>query len=72
MAVNFYGLTKIDFRLSENALWDACVAQWLIVSNESLNLLYFLLEIKRFRIDLETSVKYCSQKFTSHLLAMCI
>ena len=37
MAVNFYGLTKIDFRLSENALWDACVAQWLIVSNEFLN-----------------------------------
>ena len=29
MTVNFYGLTKIDFRLSENALWDACVAQWL-------------------------------------------
>ena len=32
MAVKFYGLTKIDLRLSENALWAACVAQWLIVS----------------------------------------
>ena len=28
--------SKIDFRMSKNALWDACVAQWLIVSNESL------------------------------------
>ena len=33
---NFYGLTKIDFRLSKNALWDASGAQWLIVNNESL------------------------------------
>ena len=44
MAVNFYGLTKIDFRLSEKALWDACVAQWLIVSNESLKDTQFLEE----------------------------
>ena len=36
MAVNFYGLTKIDFRLPKNALWDARIAQWLVVSNESL------------------------------------
>ena len=27
---------QIDFRPSKNALWDACIAQWLIVSNESL------------------------------------
>ena len=40
MAVNFYGLTKIDFRLPENALWDACVMQWLIVSNESLKYIF--------------------------------
>ena len=35
MAVDFYRLTRIDFGLSENALWDACIAQWLIVSSES-------------------------------------
>ena len=56
MAENFYGLTKIDFRLSKNALWDACAAQWPSVINKSL----MLNDIKQ-KISLRslTSYNFC-------------